>query len=111
MSANTTSRHQEWLEALEPRVRAEVEAEIAYYKPDGVWEFEEVDIDEDWVPPAGSGMGLTVEFSGEEIHTLTKAFGTSVEMFEIMHDALMERARAVLAERDKSESESVAAAD
>ena len=96
-----------WLESLPPDVRAEAEAEIAMYDSADVEE--SVDIDEDWTPPAGSGMGLTVEFSGVEIKTLTKAFGTSVEMFEIMHDALMERARAVLVER--GESDSVAAAD
>ena len=54
-------------------------------------------------------MGLTVEFSSEEISTLSKAFGASVEMFEIMHDALMARAQAVLAEREDSESNTVAA--
>lgn len=96
-----------WLESLPPDVRAEAEAEIALY--DGADVAESVDIDDDWTPPAESGMGLTVEFSGEEINTLTKAFGTSVEMFEIMHDALMGRAQAVLAER--GESDSVAAAD
>lgn len=96
-----------WLESLPPDVKAEAEAEIAMY--DNADVEESVDIDDDWTPPAGSGMGLTVEFSGEEIKTLTKAFGASVEMFEIIHDALMERARAVLVER--GESDSVAAAD
>ncbi len=96
-----------WLESLPPDVKAEAEAEIAMY--DNADVEGSVDIDDDWTPPAGSGMGLTVEFSGEEIKTLTKAFGTSVEMFEIMHDALMGRARAVLVER--GESDSVAAAD
>lgn len=107
MRADATSRHQEWLEALEPRVRAEVEAEIAYYKSDGVWDFEEVDVDDDWEP---SGKhGLTVEFSSEEITTLSKAFGPGTAPFDIMHDALMEKAQSVLAERDGSTSDTVAA--
>ncbi|MCY4616996.1 MAG: hypothetical protein OXD50_00365 [Chloroflexi bacterium] len=104
-----TDSQQVWLESLDPRVRAEVEAEIADYEdPDNS---EWVDVDEDWKPPEGSGMGLTVEFSGEEIKTLTKAFGASVEMFEIMHDALMERAQTVLVKREDADSDSVAAAD
>lgn len=98
-----------WLESLPPDVRAEAEAEIALYDGPDVEEY--VDIDDDWKPPRNGGMGLTVEFSREEIKTLTKAFGASVEMFEIMHDSLMERAREVLAERGESDTDSVAAAD
>ncbi len=78
------------------------------HKPDGVWEFEALEPEDDWVP--GSRVGLTVHFNGEEIKTLTKAFGASTVMFEIMHDALMERARAVLEESSES-SDTVAAAD
>ena len=98
-----------WLESLPPDVRAEAEADIAVYDRPDIEEW--VDVDEGWKPPEGSGMGLTVEFSGEEIRTLTKAFGASVEMFEIMHDALMERAQTVLVEREDADSDSVAAAD
>lgn len=96
-----------WLESLPPRVRAEAEAEIALYDGPDVEEW--IDVDDDWIPPENPGMGLTVEFSSEEIRTLSKAFGASVEMFEIMHDALMERAQAVLAERGDPESNTVAA--
>ena len=109
MSAEAKSSHQEWLEALDPRVRAAVEAEIAQYKPDGVWEFEELESEEDWAP--SGEMGLTVYYSSAEISLLSKAFGASTEMFEIMHDALIERAHATLAEQAESESGSVAAAD
>ncbi len=98
-----------WLESLPPAVRAEAEADIALYDRPDIEEW--VDVDEDWKPPEGSGMGLTVEFSGEEIKTLTKAFGASVEMFDFMHDALMERAQTVLVEREEADSDSVAAAD
>ncbi len=79
------------------------------HKPDGVWEFEALEPEDDWVP--GSRVGLTVHFNGEEIKTLTRAFGASTVMFEIMHDALMERARAALDERGENSSSNVAAAD
>ncbi len=101
--------HQIWLESLPPEVRTEVEAEIATYdNPDND---EEIDINDDWRPPVGSGMGLTVEFNGEEIKTLTRAFGASTVMFEIMHDALMQQAHEVLTESSAQESDNVAAAD
>jgi len=89
-------------------VRAEVEAEIADYEDPGNFEYVE---DDDWEPPKEGGMGLTVEFSREDIATLSKAFGASVEMFEIMHDALMERAHQSLKERGELDSDTVAAAD
>ena len=98
-----------WLESLPPDVRAEAEAEIALYDSPDIEEH--VDIDEDWKPPENGGMGLTVDFSREESNTLTGAFGASVELFEIMHDALMERARATLADRGESDTDTVAAAD
>ncbi len=107
MSADTRSRHQVWLESLDPRVRAEVEAEIASYKPDGLWEFEEIEPEGDWEP--SGRMGLTVHFTGDEIATLSKAFGASSEIFEIMRNALMERAQAELAERGEVDSGTVAA--
>ena len=102
----TDSRHAR-LESLDPEVRAEVEAEIADYEDPDNYEY----VDDDWTPPENPGMRLTVEFSREEIKTLSKAYGASVEMFEIMHDALMARARALLTERSDSESDTVAAAD
>lgn len=64
MSAGRNSRHQEWLDGLEPRVRAEVEADIALYKPGGAWQFEEHESEEDWEP--SDGTGLTEEFRTEE---------------------------------------------
>ncbi len=68
MNAESTSRHQEWLESLEPRVRAEVEAEIAYYKPNGVWQFEEVDDDEgDWVPQAEPDTAAQAESDSDVV--------------------------------------------
>ena len=71
MSADTTSRHEEWLEALDPHVRAKVEAEIAYYKPAGVWEFEELEPEGDGEP--SGRMGLTVDFGSEELDSDTVA--------------------------------------
>ena len=68
MSTNPKSRHQEWLESLEPSVRAEVEAEIAYYKPDGVWEFEEVDDeDDDWAPSAEPDTAAQAESDSDVV--------------------------------------------
>ena len=107
MSADIGSRHQEWLESLDPRVRAEVEAEIASYKPEGLWEFEELEPEDDWEP--SGRMGLTVHFTGDEIVTLSKAFGASPEIFEIMRKALMERAHTALAERGEVDSGTAAA--
>lgn len=104
-----TDSQQVWLESLAPDVRAEAEADIAMYDSPSVEEY--VDVDDNWRPPTAGGMGLTVSFSAEEVGTLTKAFGASVEMFEIMHDTLLDRARAVLAERGDSEADTVAAAD
>ena len=96
-----------WLESLPPEVRREAEADIAMYDAPDLEEY--IDIDDDYVPP--DRMGLTVYYSSEEISLLSKAFGASAEMFEIMHDTLIERAHATLAERAESESGSVAAAD
>ena len=98
---------QEWLDSLPPAVRAEAAAEIALYDSEEMWELEEVDVDDDWEP--SGRYGLTVEFSSEEIALLSKAFGPGTTPFELMHDTLIERAQAVLAER--GESDSVAAAD
>ena len=98
---------QEWLNSLPPAVRAEAAAEIALYDSEEMWELEEVDVDDDWKP--SGRYGLTVEFSSAEITLLSKAFGPGTVPFDVMHDALMERARAVLVER--GESDSVAAAD
>ena len=79
------------------------------HKPDGVWEFEALEPEDDWVP--GSRVGLTVHFNGDEIEDLTRAFGASTVMFEIMHDALMQQAHEVLTESSAQESDNVAAAD
>ena len=103
------AQQQAWLDTLDPEVRACAAAEIAFYDSEELWEFEEVHVDDDWKP--SGKMGLTVDFSSEEIKTLSKAFGASGKMFEIMHDALMERARAALVERSESDSDTVAAAD
>lgn len=98
-----------WLESLSPEVRAEAEADIALYDNPDVEEWTDVEVD--WAAPTNGGMGLTVEFNREEIRTLTRAFGASVEMFEIMHDSLMERAQAILGVSDEVESDHAAAAD
>ena len=80
------------------------------YDSEELWEFEEVDVD-DWKPPEDGRMGLAVDFGGDEIKTLTRAFGAPVEMFQIMHDALMERAHEAMRERRELDSDAVAAAD
>lgn len=67
MSAGSNSRHQEWLEELEPRVRAEVEADMAFYKPAGMWQFEDHESEEGREP--GEGPELTMDFGTEEPET------------------------------------------
>ena len=62
MSEEVRTRHREWLESLDPGVRAEVEAEIAFYKNEDLWEFEEVeDSDEDWPLPAEGDTAALAE--------------------------------------------------
>lgn len=56
MSERARSRHEEWLDELEPRVRAEVEDEIASYKPAGGWQFEETEPEDDREPSDGTGQ-------------------------------------------------------
>ena len=109
MSADKISRHQEWFDSLDPRVRTEVEAEIAYYKPDGQWEFEESEPEDDWVP--SDEIELAVSFSSEELTLVSEAFGASSDKYKVMHDALIDRAREVLAERERQDTDTVAAAD
>ncbi len=50
---------QAWLEKLKPEVRKVVEAEIAFYDDEELWDFEDVD-DDDWesAPWAGAGSGV-----------------------------------------------------
>lgn len=69
MSQNASSRHEEWLRSLDARVRAEVEAEISYYKPGGKWKFGEPVDDE--APSAGTEPA--VDFSSEEVDSDTVA--------------------------------------
>ncbi len=62
MSEDARTRHREWLESLDPDVRVEVEAEIAFYKNEDLWEFEEVDDnDDDWAPPAEADTAAPAE--------------------------------------------------
>ncbi|MXX48160.1 MAG: hypothetical protein F4Z38_07590 [Chloroflexi bacterium] len=63
MSQDASSRHEEWLRSLDARVRAEVETEIAYYKPGGQWEFEEPVDDE----APSDGTGPSVDLGSEEM--------------------------------------------
>ena len=101
-----TDSRQTWLESLDPRVRAEVEAEIAFYEDPDNYEYVE---DDDWEPNPNFTTGLTVEFTREEIHLLRKAFDPQIQMFTLMHDMLLERAHAILAERGDPKSNTVAA--
>ena len=101
------SRQQLWLESLPPDVRADAEADIAMYDNPDIEE--ETDYNEDWSPAENLTMSLSVPFNREEIRVISEAFGASAEMFEIMHDGLMERAREIIAERGESERDSVAA--
>lgn len=68
MSDEVRTRHREWLESLEPHVRAEVEAEIAYYKNGDLWEFEEVDDEDDgWAPSAEPDTAARAESDSDVV--------------------------------------------
>ena len=59
-----TDSRQAWLESLDPRVRAEVEAEIADYEDPGNAECVE---DDDWEPGADFRFEIGVAFTREEL--------------------------------------------
>ena len=86
-----TDARQAWLESLDPRVRAEVEAEIADY--------EEYVEEGDWEPGADFRFEIGVAFTREELALLAEAVGRGSDASAFIKSAAMERVKALLAER------------
>ena len=110
-----TDSRQRWLDSLDPRVRAEVKAEIAYYEdPNNV---EYVAIDDDWqsapgaefkvIPDPPPGVWFDLEFTQSEYVELMQAVGDG-DPFEFIKAAVLERAREMVAEREAADSVTVA---
>ena len=112
-----TDSRQVWLESLDPRVRAEVEAEIACYEDSGNAEY--MGVDDDWqpspdatftvVPDRPPGVLFDVEFSQSECELLLRAVGDG-DPFQFIRDAALARAREIGA-AGQGEADTVAAAD
>ena len=91
-----TDSRQAWLESLEPRVRAEVEAEIADYEDPNNAEYVE---DDAWEPGADFRFEIGVAFTREELALLSQAVGRGSDASAFIRSAALERVRALLAER------------
>ena len=91
-----TDSRQAWLESLDPRVRAEVEAEIADYEDPNNAEYVE---DDDWEPGADFRLEIGVAFTREELALLSEAVGRGSDASAFIKSAALERVRALLAER------------
>lgn len=98
-----------WLATLDPAVRLQAEAEIAFYDNEDLWEFEEV-IDEDWEPNPDSGMGLLVDFNAEDLELLFEGLGRKSDFALLMKTMLLEHVQAGLSRDEGSSSETVPAA-
>ncbi len=113
-----TDSRQAWLESLGPRVRAEVEAEIAYYEDSGNAEY--MGVDDDWqpspdatftvVPDRPPGVLFDVEFSQSECEALLGAVGDG-DPFQFIRDAALARAREISAAGQGQVKADTAAAD
>ena len=106
------------MESLDPRVRAEVEAEIADYEDPDNAEYVE---DDDWqpspnatftvVPDRPPGVLFDVEFSQSECEALLRAVGDA-DPFQFIRTAALDRAREInAAEQGQVEADTVTAAD
>ena len=91
-----TDSRQAWLESLDPRVRAEVEAEIADYEDPDNAEYVE---DDDWEPGTDFRFEIGVAFTREELALLSDAVGRGSDASAFIKSAALEQVRALLAER------------
>ena len=91
-----TDARQAWLESLDPRVRVEVEAEIADYEDPDNAEYVE---DDDWEPGPDFRLEIGVAFTREELALLSGAVGLGNDASAFIKSAAMERVKALLAER------------
>lgn len=87
-----TDSRQAWLESLDPRVRAEVEAEIADYEdPDNAEYVEEGD----WEPGADFRFEIGVAFTREELALLAEAVGRGSDASAFIKSAALEQMQAL----------------
>ena len=93
-----TDSRQAWLESLDPRVRAEVEAEIADYEDPGNAEYVEGD---DWEPGADFRFEIGVAFTREELALLSETIGRGNDASAFIKSAAMERVKALYGDPSK----------
>ena len=86
------SAQQAWLDTLDPEVRLEAEAEIAFYDNEDLWDSEVV-VDEDWKPDPEGGLNLLVGFDAEELRLIFEAFDCQTDFASLMKGMLLERVR------------------
>ena len=84
------SSHESWLATLKPDVRLQVEAEIAFYNNEDLWNLEYVE-DDEWEPDPKGGMGLIVDFDAEEVQLMFEAFGRGADFASMMKQMLLGR--------------------
>ena len=100
-------RVQTWLDSLDPPLRAAAEAVVdEYLHP---VRYEKIGDSDDWTPQAGVQYGITVKFNSEEVKLISEGLGRETNPIQLMHNMLLEHARTILAEREDSESNTVAA--
>ena len=93
-----TDSRQAWLESLDPRVRAEVEAEIADYEDPGNAECVE---DDDWEPGADFRLEIGVAFTREELALLSEAVGRGSDASAFIKSAALEQMQALYGDPSK----------
>ena len=100
-------RVQEWLETLDPPLRAAAEQVVdEYLHP---IRYEPIGDSDDWTPKAGVQYGITVPFNRTEIKLLSEDPWREINPIQLMKDMLLEHAREIIAERGDSERDGVAA--
>ena len=98
-----TDSRQQWLESLAPRVRAEVEAEIADYEDPTNVEYQ--DDEEDWEPGPDWTYEIGVAFTGDELRALSEAVGREHDIGAFIKRLALNEARAIQAKRRLAEAD------
>ena len=97
-----------WLDSLDPDVRERAAAEIAYYDDPELWDFIEVDDDDDdWDPARPPKLGMVVRFNDRELDLINR--GLDDRAIPLMKKMLLERAQAALQAREAVGSTTAAA--
>ena len=91
---------QAWLESLDPRLRAVVEADLADYEDTG--HCVHLDIDEGPDPAPIGEYGMLVEFTHQELHLISRGLGRDCQPIRLMKEMLLERARKGLAAQKRT---------